>query len=462
MNRILGSLASVLFLCLAARSHAAFDCPLIEGKEGGDRIPLIFYAVGYTQSERATYEADVQAALDLLWMHVPYRQFRHRFSVYRAWTPSLRSGLSDQSDDSTFLRAVERGGYPRTEAGFVVFRGDTNYACKGRDQAFVIYNAGIALVNADLPGAVTYDRRLSVVPRNLHAFIHEFGHAIGFLVDEYETGGGASSFSPFNNVSLTTNRDSIPWKAWIDDSIPIPTPATAKYADVVGVFEGAGYASTGRYRSEQQCQMRTGGFGVYCRVCTQVLVSSILGWNGDGAGHQVAVDTVWPPATWVASQPSIVTGGKVFVHRFSQDSLPVSLRWRFLGKWLPDVRETLDVASLPGDGVLEAVLEANSPFIRDPVKIPRDTLRWTVRKAAGTQARSGRVDGIRRMGPAMFMVRHGVPVPSSARDANGRRIPLRVVARTADGWLVRGPSTFGEALFLDREEELTNSAVGFR
>ncbi|QQS04935.1 MAG: hypothetical protein IPK50_22080 [Fibrobacterota bacterium] len=462
MNRILGSLASALFLCLAARSHAAFDCPLIEGKEGGDRIPLIFYAVGYTQSERASYEADVQAALDLLWMHVPYRQFRHRFSVYRAWTPSLRSGLSDQSDDSTFLRAVERGGYPRTEAGFVVFRGDTNYACKGRDQAFVIYNAGIALVNADLPGAVTYDRRLSVVPRNLHALLHEFGHAIGFLVDEYETGGGSGSISPFNNVSLTTNRDSIPWKAWIDDSIPIPTPATAKYADVVGVFEGAGYVSTGRYRSEQQCQMRTGGFGVYCRVCTQVLVSSILGWTGDGAGHQVAVDNVWPPATWVASQPSILTGGNVFVHRFSQDSLPVSLRWRFLGNWLPDVRETLDVASLPGDGVLEAVLEANSPFIRDPVKIPRDTLRWTVRKAAGTQARFGRLDGIRRMGPAMFMVPHGVPVPQWARSANGKRVPLKVVARTADGWLLGGTYGFAVLSLPDPSDVKTESDGGLR
>ena len=50
MNRALRALGVVFFLCLVARTNAALHCDLLEGKVGGDRIPLVFYAAGYMRS----------------------------------------------------------------------------------------------------------------------------------------------------------------------------------------------------------------------------------------------------------------------------------------------------------------------------------------------------------------------------------------------------------------------------
>jgi len=155
----------------------------------------------------------------------------------------------------------------------------------------------------------------------------------------------------------------------------------------------------------------------------------------------VSLDTVFPAA-------GRLSGGKVVVRRVPGDTVPVSLRWRFNGAWLNGVRETLDVATLPGDGMLEAVLEGTSPFIRNPDLIPRDTLRWTVRQSSSVVRNPVDRSPIRR-GPSVFVVRTTDPHGHWARTAGGRRVPLRPVARIAEGWILQGGVGWGEVLFLE-------------
>ncbi|MBK8804176.1 MAG: hypothetical protein IPN71_19380 [Fibrobacteres bacterium] len=467
MNRTLRALGAVSFLCLVANTHAAFDCQLVKGKEGGDRIPLIFYAVGYTQAEKSRYEADVEEAIEAMLNAPPYREYREHFTIYRAWTPSLKSGLAYAPSDSTFARIhldTATGLLDWPDVVFYQPGSDSIFSCGGRGQNFTRDNPGVLLVNSDYRGGVAFQFRWATFARqHWNTMLHELGHALTYLADEYEFAVRMSSgvwdsngnqLQPVFNVWRNLSRDSIPWKVWLDDSVPIPTPATRAFADRIGVFEGADYQSVGRYRPALDCRMRSSEMG-YCNVCREALTSRFLSHMGNFSGDKVSLDTVFP-------RGGRLTGGNVVVRRIPGDTIPVSLRWRFNGVWLTGVRETLDVGTLPGDGSLEAILAGESPFIRNPDLIPRDTLRWTVRKPSGTVVRKGAMDGIRRVGPGLFEVESGVSVPQWACNANGKRVPLKVVARTADGWLVRGPSTFGEALFLDAADKKTKSAGDVR
>ncbi|MBW1873307.1 MAG: hypothetical protein JRJ19_14650, partial [Deltaproteobacteria bacterium] len=108
---------------------------------------------------------------------------------------------------------------------------------------------------------------------------HEFGHSFGGLADEYETAYpgypdcSAVSDCPEPNVTIRTLREEIKWNIWIDAATPVPTPETAPYAAVVGLFEGARYQSSGVYRSRQNCMMRSLG-PAFCDICSQAMVLS--------------------------------------------------------------------------------------------------------------------------------------------------------------------------------------------
>jgi len=431
----------------------------VEAREGGDHIPLIFYASGYTQAEKATYEKDVAVAIDLIRKASPYREYFGHLSIYRAWTPSLKSGIFDTPSDSTFLGMYWSGGVPGWSGdGFLSRMNDTNYQCGGRDQYFVLHNPGVILMNDSVreAGANAGNFRwVAISTRFLpYALIHELGHAMAFLSDEYvlPSGDPFSAFTsswdemggirhPIVNVWNRLSLDSLPWKAWLSD-VPIPTPAQPEYQDSIGLFEGADYYATGRYRPAQQCLMRGTGAGAsaYCKVCREAVTARLLNassidlpWSPAGA---VGMDTVFPVPSVVAwRRETIVSSGQVVV-RPIQDSVPSrNLRWRFNGNWLTGIRESLDVASLKGDGLLEAYLETVSPYIRNPELIHRDTLRWTVRRASGNAKKTPHLDGIRRIGPSLFLVRES---PSEGfRDALGRRLPTEIVGRVEEGLIVR-------------------------
>ncbi len=474
MKQRVRGLASAAILGLAASTHAAFDCPLVEGREGGDRIPLIFAAAGYAEADKALYEADVDAAIQAFLQEPPYRSYREHFTFYRAWTPSLRSGVTEAPSDSSFGRIYMGEIYPKwDEDKFYSTYGDTQYTCRQRDSRLLLNNRVIFMVKYPQVGKsgvmLGSSNRVFCLRGSATTVLHELGHSLGELSDEYDgfPSWGSTTWNPdgtpihrLYNVTRNIQRDSIPWKVWIADTVPIPTEPGYRDNNAIGAYEGADYQSVGTYRPSAFCLMRD--YSHYCKICRESLASHILSYTSRTFANRISLDTVAPFPSRSAWSPTVVSGGSVVVRRIPGDTMPVSLRWRFNGVWLTGVRETLDVAILPGDGSLEAILAGESPFIRNPDLIPRDTLRWTVRKAAETQARSGRADTIRRMGPAMFLVPGSVSVPQWARSANGKRVPLHVVARTADGWLVRGPSTFGEAFFLDGMDNKANTVGGIR
>jgi hypothetical protein len=94
-----------------------------------------------------------------------------------------------------------------------------------------------------------------IVSRNEHApriVVHELGHRVAGLADEYVDAVVADEWRPFYvegrfaNVTTKAAADQAPWRHWLADS-----------STGVGLFEGAFYVSNGFYRPKQDSIMRT-------------------------------------------------------------------------------------------------------------------------------------------------------------------------------------------------------------
>ena len=89
--------------------------------------------------------------------------------------------------------------------------------------------------------------------------LHELGHSLAGLADEYvdaeivETLGPGSLTRLYPNIAFTADPERVPWKAWIDSSIPLPSQTGDQG---VGVFEGGLYRSRGVFRPTSTSRMR--------------------------------------------------------------------------------------------------------------------------------------------------------------------------------------------------------------
>ena len=100
--------------------------------------------------------------------------------------------------------------------------------------------------------------------------LHEAGHTLGLLADEYEDAGvaaGVEFVTDYPNVQEGSNinfddlASTLKWKRFY--GIP-------ETGGRVGAYEGGLYLSTGIYRSQEECKMRAIGVE-FCAVCSYEL-----------------------------------------------------------------------------------------------------------------------------------------------------------------------------------------------
>ena len=125
------------------------------------------------------------------------------------------------------------------------------------DEVAVVLNTTVYVGNTSGSGLI--------VSRNTYApaiTLHEMGHVIAGLGDEYVDKNVADAFAPqyregqFPNVTTATDPAQIPWRHWFADPAHIPF---APGETGVGRFEGAFYAASGFYRPKEDSNMRTLG-----------------------------------------------------------------------------------------------------------------------------------------------------------------------------------------------------------
>ena len=255
--------------------------PVSQIVNGGDHrhcLDIAFIAEGYTANQMDKFRADVKSMADYLFTQAPFNRYASKINVWAIESPSEGEGADNPGT----------GYWNRTPVGSSLDTfGIDRYLTTTRHKqvmdvaanapADVVY----VLVNTPVYGGGGiynhYNVSTSDHPLSKLVFIHELGHGLAGLGDEYFDSSVAYegyynlSVEPWEPNLTTMVNFAAKWKDMIPANIPVPTPPSAEYHSVVGVFEGGGYVSKGVYRPAYDCRMRTNNAQGFCPVCQRAI-----------------------------------------------------------------------------------------------------------------------------------------------------------------------------------------------
>ncbi len=259
-------------LLCACTDAASADVPTIQKPlDNGDdanRFVWVILAEGYTELEFDTFQDDASRIIDTFFSVSPFKEYASLNNVYTVFLASEESGADHPAD----------GIYVDTAL-------DASFGAMGIARLLTVddakaFSAASAVPQFDVVFALVNDEEYggsggSVIVVSAHESspeiaLHEAGHVIARLADEYETpypGYPPGDHEP--NVTFKTKRDTIPWKRWIDTNTPLPTPKTEFQS--IGLFEGARYLSEEIFRPRHTCKMRQLN-QPFCEICKEALV----------------------------------------------------------------------------------------------------------------------------------------------------------------------------------------------
>jgi hypothetical protein len=265
------------------------------------RFNMVIVGDGYTSDQMGKYAQDVDLILDDIRHERPFDELWCGINVYRIDVVSLESGGDDPAscDDGS----PGSGATPRTYF-------DAGYCSGGIRRALTVNNATVkSVIQAYVPEA---HYRLCIVNSSIRGgtggeisvvnstgggavAIHEMGHTVFGLADEYEYLRGCnvgetdhSNHPPVEpaapNVTINFDPATIKWAGLLTNPadvfptetnpdcqacLPSPVGLVPSY---IGAYEGADTYRCGAYRPAKTCIMRAAGYGSgFCAVCKQVI-----------------------------------------------------------------------------------------------------------------------------------------------------------------------------------------------
>lgn len=237
---------------------------LLKAADSTRCINIAFISEGYTETEMPVFIDDARLAIDALFSHEPFASFKDRFNIIAVKAPSVESGTSEPS------KGIWR--HTALSSHFDTFYSDrylTTLAIEDLHDwlAGTPYEHIIVLVNTEKygGGGILNSYNLSMTHHEMFrpVVVHEFGHSLVGLADEYAYEQEDVPMYP---------HDIEPW----EPNITTLTDFSAKWADMLpdstlGIYEGAGYSLKGVYRPAEGCRMRNNTTPEFCPVCQRAI-----------------------------------------------------------------------------------------------------------------------------------------------------------------------------------------------
>ncbi|MEM1331038.1 MAG: M64 family metallopeptidase [Planctomycetota bacterium] len=324
-----------------------------------NRIDVVFVGDGYTAPELALYESQVDSFADGMFSIEPFTSYRPLFNVHRVDVVSNESGVDNDPTRGVLRDTALDMQYwcNGTERLLCVNVGKALGAAAnapGRDLTIALANSskygGAGYISSDL-GTASAGNSLAV-----DIILHEAGHALGNLADEYTYGGPANYNGGESSRANLSIRDasnmlatSTKWHAWLGESF-------SQFDGFVDTYEGGGYSETGIYRPSNNSMMRALGrpFNI---VSTEQLVIEFwrLANPIDGSSHPAG---------------SVVPGNaEVSVEVLQPETNTVEVEWFIDGVLVGDGPSFFpSVLGLePGGYQLKAVATDRTAWVRNEV-----------------------------------------------------------------------------------------------
>ncbi len=294
--------------------------PFLKNGEPGKKVDLLIIGDGYTQEELAKFRSDVNRYTQTLFKNQPFKERKSDFNVWMIEAISQESGIDDPRENKWRQTALDASYNAFDSQRYVLTFSNKEVrnlsAIAPYDYIYILVNTkryGGGIFNSF---ATCYTGSQNSDPDwwSDYVFVHEFGHLFAGLADEYYTSDVSYlEFYPKNvepwepNITRLLDVKHPKWAEWIKPDTQIPTSwSKAEYdslnavlrklsqndpkdkekseqirkqvqkllslrANLVGCFEGAGYASKGIYRPAIDCKMFSKTVGPFCPVCEKAI-----------------------------------------------------------------------------------------------------------------------------------------------------------------------------------------------
>ena len=234
---------------------------LLNNGPSTNRIDIVFVGDGYLESELGSYASHANIAMAAFLGIEPFTEYQGLFNVHRVDVISNESGV----DHDPY------GTYRDTAMDMAFWCSNIErLLCVSTSKAWGYANnvpsadVALAVANSSMYGGAGYTSANVATFSGANSAaadvaIHELGHSLGNLADEYHYGDGTTysgSEPSARNASLYTATEmaasGTKWAPWLGEN-------DWEWDGLVDTFEGAVYAQYGIYRPTNNSMMRSLG-----------------------------------------------------------------------------------------------------------------------------------------------------------------------------------------------------------
>ena len=266
---------------------------LVNNGNPNNRLDIAIIGDGYTRQQQRVFNEDVNSIINAFRTTEPMQTYFLHFNFHRINLFSPQDGTDDIHNSITRATALDTFYSPISERRLV---GPDPWVMTVVTMSGAPWDTIIVVVNSPRRGGGTLPTLgVAYASRNSNDFpqiaIHEAGHSIAKLMDEYSSGLPDIDFAdgwslptvvPWPNVD--NNARNPKWRVWLSSGVALPTPEVEANANLIGAFQGAAYENFGVYRPQLRCLMNGPGAGSdptdwsspnFCTICSEQWIRAI-------------------------------------------------------------------------------------------------------------------------------------------------------------------------------------------
>lgn len=335
---------------------AVGSVPLHKSGASDNRLDLVLMGDGYTEAELGLWESDAALVAETLLGAEPFTSLSDFINITRVDAVSAESGVSfDCVDDDCRMKETAFGTVFAIEAVNRML--GTDYRTTpvfqleqwevARAAATVPWDMVLLVANAEHDaGFAVHYATVSHHDAWEQTAVHELGHTIGLLGDEYTSDDCVRSNSLGLPDNITDDPENVPWSAWVEAGTPLPTPDERDWREVVGAFSPA-YNCEDLYRPAHTCRMEDSD-EPFCPVCTELLVRRVMRFADpvdaivEGKEGELTLESPWSDleVAWALDGVPAGSGRSVSVSEADTVSVRVKLLSEYVREDRGDLEET--------------------------------------------------------------------------------------------------------------------------